>query len=154
MPGFGPKLQPGGSGSIGMSFPLARWLGLDVSLDLLGVMSSDVQGGFAYRGYYGGALGLGLEAYASIAAGKKWGELLLGGELGAAAALSAYGYTTLFFFYPEARLEGFLDWRPAALPGYDFKLSIPVRAQFRRDMSYSVSAGIGMSVRYRLPGAK
>jgi hypothetical protein len=152
--GFGPKLQLGGTASFEIAFPMAHWLELSTSLDVFGVLPSDVQGGFVYRGFGGGAVSLALRGRGVIASSARWGQIGAGGGLRGSAALPCYQYTTLYFFYPEAGVEGFIDFRPAGMPGWSFQLSVPLRVQFRRDMDYSVSAGAGLSARYSLKGAR
>jgi hypothetical protein len=151
--GFGPKLQAGGFAAFELGIPLAPWLELAPSLSLFSVLPSDAQGGFLYRGYEGAALIVMLRARGVVASSATIGELGMGGGVGGAAALPSYQYTTLYFFYPEARLEAFLDFRPAGQP-IDLVFSVPARVQFRRDMDYSVSAGAGVSVRYLLKAGK
>ena len=150
--GFGPKLQLGGLVSLGLTFPLAQWLDLTTSFELFGVLPSDTQGGFLYRGFGGGAVSLMLRGRGVIASSGRLGEIGAGAGIGGSAALPGYQYTTLYFFYPEAGLEGFVDFRPARMPGWRFRFSVPFRAQFRRDMDYSVSAGAGLSAQYSLKG--
>jgi hypothetical protein len=148
--GFGPKLQYGGGASIEFVFPLLEWLRLDAALDLFTVSPSDASGGFLYRGYSGAAMAIMAQAGATLVSGASVGVVRIGGGLGFAAALPSYWYTTLAFFYLEPRGQFLLDWEPAGLPRFDFQLSVPVRAQLRRDMSYSASTGIGLGVLYRL----
>jgi hypothetical protein len=152
--GFGPKLQLGGSVSFDLGFPLASWLALSTSLDVFGVLPSDAQGGFLYRGFGGGAVTVMLRGRGVVASSARLGEIGMGGGLGASAAVPSYQYTTLYFFYPEVGLEGFIDFRPAGVHGWSFQFSIPVRAQLRRDLDYSFSAGAGLSVQYFLKGRK
>jgi hypothetical protein len=148
--GFGPKLQYGGGASIEFLFPILDWLRLDSSLDLFTVAPSDVSGGFLYRGYSGAAVAVMLQAGAVIVSSPGFGTMTLGGGLGIAGALPSYWYTTLAFFYPEPRAQLLLDWVPAGLPRFDFLLAVPVRLQLRRDLSYSVSTGLGITVLYSL----
>jgi hypothetical protein len=148
--GFGPKLQYGGGASVDLVFPLMDWFRLDASLDLATVAPSDISGGFVYRGYSGAAMGLMAQAGAIIVSSPSIGVMRIGGGLGLGAALPSYWYTTLAFFYLEPRAEGFFEWEPAALPHFDFQLSVPVRFQLRRDMSYSASTGVALGVLYRL----
>jgi hypothetical protein len=152
--GFGPKLQYGGGGAIEFLFPLLAWLRLDASLDLYTVSPSDATGGFLYRGYSGAATAIVAQAVTTIASGSAVGVLRIAGGLGFAAALPTYWYTTLAFFYLEPRAQFLLEWEPAALSRFDFQLSVPVRAQLRRDMSYSLSSGVGVGVLYRLDQKK
>ena len=147
--GFGPKLQYGGGGSVQFVFPLGAGLRLDSLLDLYTVAPSDISGGFVYRGYSGADAAVMLQAVMTLADTPGIGLLTAGGGLGMAFALPTYWYTTLAFFYLEPRLEGLLDWRPAGLSSFDFQLSVPVRFQLRRDMSYSASTGVGIGVFYR-----
>jgi hypothetical protein len=148
--GFGPKLQYGGSVSIEFVFPIIDWLRLDASLDLFTVSPSDASGGFLYRGYSGAAMAIMAQAGTTLASGAGIGLVRIGGGLGFAAALPSYWYTTLAFFYLEPRGQILLDWEPAGLPRFDFQLSVPVRAQLRRDLTYSVSTGVGIGVLYRV----
>jgi hypothetical protein len=147
--GFGPKLQYGGGISVDFVFPIIEWIRLDASIDAFTVAPSDISGGFLYRGYSGGAVALMAQAGAVIVSSPSFGLMRIGGGLGFAAALPSYWYTTLAFFYLEPRAQGLLDWEPAGLPRFDFQLSIPLRFQLRRDMSYSASTGIGIGVQYR-----
>jgi hypothetical protein len=154
--GFGPKLQLGGGGAVDLSIPFTDWIGMRTSLELFGVLPSDASGGFLYRGFGGGAFALMLEAHAEVAAGS-FGELRVGGGIGAAVALPGYQYTTLYFFFPEARTEALLLYRPALpawLRGLELKLTIPLRAQFRRDLDFSISTGIGISAAWQLGASK
>ena len=153
-PEFGPKAQWGGMGTFGASFTLASWLDMAVSVEAFGIAASDAQGGFTYRGYSGGAFALSLQGHAAVASDTSWGQLLVGAGLGAAAVVPGYQYTTLYFFYPEVRMEGYLDWRPAMMPDFSILISLPVRVQLRRDMAYSGSAGIGLAVAYRVGSGK
>jgi hypothetical protein len=152
--GFGPKLQYGGGASVEFMFPILDWLLFESSIDLFTVAPSDVSGGFLYRGYSGAAVAFMVQAVAPIVSSPGFGAMRLGGGLGAAGALPSYWYTTLAFFYLEPRIEGLLDWQPAGLPNFDFQLVLPVRMQLRRDMDYSASAGLGVTVLYRFGKAK
>jgi hypothetical protein len=152
--GFGPKMQLGGRGSLQLGIPILDWLGLEASLGILGLAPSDASGGFTYRGLCGGSLGVGAEAFATIGSWDKLGTLRAGGGLGAAAVVSRYEYTTLYFFYPEIRVEGFLEYNPAFLPSLGVRFSLPVSVQLRRDVDYSVAMGIGLGVSYRFKKAE
>jgi hypothetical protein len=153
-PGFGPKLQAGGSVALILSIPLAAWMDLTTSLEGFGILPSDAAGGFLYRGFGGAALGAVLEAHATVLSSAGLGALSLGAAAGAAAALPAYRYTTLYFFYPEVRLAGFLSWRPASMPALVFRLDLPVRIQLRRDVSWALSSGLGVGASYTFGAAK
>ena len=146
--GFGPKLQYGGGLSMDFVFPLKPWLALDATIDAFTVAPSDISGGFLYRGYSGGALGL-IAAFAwPLAVPDRFGGLSAGFGVGLGTALPSYWYTTLAFFYVEPRVRGTLAWTPAGLPDFTFQLFTPVALQLRRDMGYSVSAGVGIGVLY------
>ena len=148
--GFGPKLQWGGSGRIGFDIPITGWLAIKPGFDYAASAPSDVSGGFAYRGFQSGALSLMLQARRVLAATAGLGELSGGVALGGAAAVSVYTSTTLYFFFPEARANLFLEWRPASLPAPRFVLGLPAKMQFRRDMSLSISTGIEAGVLFPL----
>jgi hypothetical protein len=152
--GFGPKLQFGGGGSVQLGIPIFDWLDLEVNLGILGLAPSDASGGFTYRGLCGGNLGVSAEAFASIGSWEGFGRLRAGGGLGAAAVVARYEYTTLHFFYPEIRAEGFVEYNPAFLSSLGLRLSLPVSVQFRRDVDYAVTLGIGLGVFYRLGAAQ
>jgi hypothetical protein len=146
--GFGPKLQYGGGLSAQMIFPLNSWMALDTCIDAFTVAPSDISGGFLYRGYSGGAVGVMALFSATIAKSDSLGELRAGGGAGIGMALPSYWYTTLAFFYLEPRVEGLLAWMPKGLPDFTFQLLLPVAMQLRRDLDYSVSGGVGISVLY------
>jgi hypothetical protein len=152
--GFGPKLQFGGGGSLQLGIPILDWLDLEVSLGLLGLAPSDSTGGFTYRGLCGGNFGVSAEAYATIGPWERFGQLRAGGGLGAAAVVARYEYTTLYFFYPEIRADGFLEYDPAFLPSLGLRLSIPVSVQFRRDVDYSVALGLGLGITWQFRKAR
>ena len=147
--GFGPKLQYGGGVSIDFVFPILDWLRLDASIEGFTVSPSDISGGFLYRGYSGGAMAVMAQAGWVIVSLPGFGLLRAGGGIGIAGALPSYWYTTLAFFYLEPRAEALLDWEPTGLPRFDFQLSVPLAFQLRRDLNYSMSAGIGIGVLYR-----
>ena len=153
-PDFGPKIQLGGNLAAVFTFSLVSWLDLAASVEGFGMLPSDVSGGFAYRGFGGGALGTALEAHFPLAHAERLGSLSAGLSLGGAGALPAYASTSLYFFYLEARLGGFLTWEPAGTRGLSVRLGIPARADLRRDMSYSLSTGLSLGIAYELAGAR
>ena len=146
--GFGPKLQYGGGLSLDFVFPASSWLALDAAVDAFTVAPSDSSGGFLYRGYSGGAIGFLAVFSGVLVASPRLGEIRGGAGVGMGAALPSYWYTTLAFFYLEPRVEGLLAWTPAGLPSFTFELLVPVAAQLRRDLDYSASGGVGISVVY------
>jgi len=146
--GFGPKLQFGGGLALELVFPLSSWTALDWSTGGFTVAPSDISGGFLYRGYSGGWMGLTLLWLPAIVDTPSFGVLRAGGGAGVAAALPSYWYTTLAFFYLEPRVEGLLAWTPGGLRNFTFQLSLPVAMQLRRDLGYSFSGGLGLGVLY------
>ena len=152
--GFGPKLQLGGGGAFQLGIPILDWLDLEVSLGILGLAPSDASGGFTYRGLCGGSLGAGAEAFATIGSREKFGTLRAGGGLGLAAVVARYEYTTLYFFYPEIRASGFVEYHPAFLPALGVRLSIPVSVQLRRDVDYSMDLGISVGTTWHFGAAE
>ena len=144
--GYGAKAQLGGEAAVEVLFPATAWLGLGVSAGLLGAMPSDMNGGFGYRAYSGGFLGFVVEASGPIATWKNVGTLRGGARLGALANVAGYGGTGLVFFFPSLALDGFLAISPAALRMLDIGLSVPLRIHFRRDMAFSGSVGLGLSI--------
>ena len=146
--GFGPKLQFGGGVSFDARIPFAGGIGMGASLEVARLWPSDAKGGFLYRGYGGSSLGISILAQGTLVSVERIGSLVAGGAVGAAACFASYEYTTLYYFYPEVRVEGFLDFIPAPLPFLALSVSIPLRVQFRRDLAWSVSTGMGLSVRY------
>ncbi|HVO37778.1 MAG TPA: hypothetical protein VMV03_02010 [Spirochaetia bacterium] len=150
--GYGPKEQGGGGGELYCFFPFSAWLGMAATFGLFETVPSDATGGFVYRGYGTGVLGASLEAKGPIADLSGLGRLMGGGSVGAAAAWAAYQYTTLYFFYPEVLAEGFLDFAFSGLPSLHVRFSLPLAAQFRRDLDYSFSASLGLGVIYAFGG--
>lgn len=150
--GFPPKAQLGGDLWAGFSIPFTNWLSLSASVGALGEKPSDTQAGFSYRGYSGGDVALALAVRFPVAAWQSIGVLGVGGDLGVAGVLAVYEYSSLYFFYPEARFDGFLDFRPAWLPAVTFRLLVPFRAGFRRDLYYAMSLGLGLAVSLSLWG--
>lgn len=150
--GFQPKAQLGGDFWVGISIPLTSWLSLSASVTGLDLLPSDTQAGFSYRGFSGGGVGIGLGFRSPVAVWKSIGELGAGADAGVAGMLATYEYSSLYFVYPEARLEGFLDFRPAVLRFATFRLSVPARYDFRRDLYYAVSVGVGLAVSLSLGG--
>jgi len=149
-PGWGPKLQAGGGIAVVLSIPFTSWFDFATSLEIFGVLPSDTTGGFSYRGFGGGALGVAAEARFLQAQSPTIGHLAFGVTAGGAAALPAYQYTALYFYYPEARLGLFLLWQPARMQNLAFRLQVPFRYQFRRDMTFSFSTGLGIGVSYSI----
>ena len=141
-------MQYGGGFSLDFVFPLSPVLSLDWSVGGFTVAPSDISGGFTYRGYSGGNMGLVLTFLPTVLSSEHFGVLRAGGGAGLGAALPSYWYTTLAFFYLEPRIEGLLSWSPAGLPHFGFQLSLPVSMQLRRDMSYSFTGGLGLTVLY------
>lgn len=142
--GFGPKLQPGVEAALCVTLPLLPWLDLRTDLGGLGVAASDVTGGYLYRGYAGGSLALGAAAHAAVAAWEGVGRLDAGGGLLLAGAFVWTDRTTLYWFYPDVRLEGFVDFRPEGLGALHCVLFVPLRWELRRDMDYCFSTGVGL----------
>lgn len=144
--GYLPKAQLGGEAGLNLLFPVNRWLALGGSAGILGANASDMLGGFGYRSFIGGFLGFVAEASAPLASWTYVGALRGGGRLGALANIAGYSDTTLAFFFPSIALDGFLVWTPAAVPFLDFGLTVPLRIHFRRDMQFSGSVGLGLTV--------
>lgn len=152
--GFGPKEQGGGGADLYLLVPVVPWLRIGTSLRLYETLPSDTTGGFVYRGYGTGGLGVFLEAEGSVGAWAPVGTFEAGGQIGANADWAAYQYTSLFFFYPEVMVEGFLGLRFAGLPALQVRLSLPVGFQFRRDLDYSFSAAICLGANYTFGGGR
>jgi hypothetical protein len=152
--GLPPKTQVGGSTSVDLRVPVLGWLGLATAVEVLGVLPSDVSGGFLYRGYDGAALWMSLEAWRTIPLRDGLGTLEAGGALGAGVWIVGYGNTTLNFSYPEAQATGFLLYAPAACPMLGIRFSLPMRAQFRRDLEYALSVGVGVGISIRWEGTR
>lgn len=144
--GYSPKAQLGGEAGVLLTAPVTTWLSLGGSAGVVGANASDMLGGFAYRSYVGGFLGFVAEASASLSSRKYAGELRGGGRLGLLANVAVYGNTSLAFFFPSVGLDGILTWRPAALSYLDIGITVPLRLDLRRDMQFSGSAGLGLTV--------
>jgi hypothetical protein len=144
--GYSPKAQLGGEAGVLLTAPVARWLSLGGSAGVVGANASDMLGGFGYRSYVGGFLGFVAEASAALSSRKYTGELRGGGRLGLLANIAEYGTTSLAFFFPSLGLDGFLAWRPAAISYLDIGITVPLRLDLRRDMQFSGSAGLGLTL--------
>ncbi len=132
--------------------PLVPWMRFGASFGLYETLPSDTTGGFVYRGYGTGALGVFLEAAGTIGTWARVGKFEAGGQIGANADWAAYQYTSLFFFYPELMTAGFIGMRLAGLPALQIRLSLPVRFQLRRDLDYSFLAAISLGANYSFGG--
>jgi len=152
--GYGPKEQGGGGAELYTFFPFADWIGMGLFFGLSETLPSDTTGGFAYRGYGTGAIGLFAEVHFRLSSVGTLGTLFGGGRAGLSADWGSYQYTSLYFFYPEEVTEGFLFLRLASLPSLQVRLSLPVRLQFRRDMTYSYSAALGLGAIYTFGGTR
>ena len=150
--GFPPKVQLGGDLWAGISIPVTNWLFLSASVSGLGELPSDTQAGFSYRGFSGGGVALAVGLEGTVASWRSIGSLGIGAEAGVAGVLATYEYSSLYFVYPEARLDAFAEIRPAALPAVGFRLLVPLRVDFRRDLYYAVSLGLGLAASLSLGG--
>jgi len=146
--GFGPKEQGGGGADIYFLIPLVPWMRIGASFGLSETLPSDTTGGFVYRGYDTGALGMFLEAAGPVGAWERVGVLEAGGQIGINADWSVYQYSSLYFFYPELETGGFIGLRFVGLRALQLRLSLPLRFQFRRDLDYSFSAALGLGANY------
>jgi hypothetical protein len=153
-PGYGAKLQYGGGGSMEALFPLLPWLSIDAVLALDHAGASDPGGGFVCSGFLATGLSAGVQARADLATWRNAGTLGAGAAVSGGAALASYDDTTLYFFYPQASIGGFLDFSPSFIRGLTARLSVPVTALFRRDMEYTIRAGLALSVLYGLGAAR
>ena len=142
--GFGPKEQGGGGAELYMLIPLVPWMRMGASFGLYETLPSDTTGGFVYRGYGTGALGVFGEAAGSIGTWNRVGTFEAGGQIGANADWAAYQYTNLFFFYPELMAEGFIGMRLAGLHALQIRLALPFRFQFQQDLDCSFRAAISL----------
>ncbi|RKX79386.1 MAG: hypothetical protein DRP87_03385 [Spirochaetes bacterium] len=72
-----------------------------------------------------------------------WWGIRVGGE----GNFSQYSLTRLYFFYPALALDPFIEFSHADknVP-WRIRLTFPLRYNFRRDMVFSFSAGIGLSL--------
>ena len=125
--GYGPKEQGGGGAELYTFFPFADWIGMGLFFGLSETLPSDTTGGFAYKGYGTGAIGLFAEVHFRLSSVGTLGTLFGGGRAGLSADWGSYQYTSLYFFYPEEVTEGFLFLRLASLPSLQVRLSLPVR---------------------------
>jgi hypothetical protein len=143
-PGFTAKLQGAGDVRLEVAWPVGTVVSLGFDFLMAGALASDAAGWFAYRGWGGWGLEALGRATWQVAGNRQKGWLRTGAELAAGAALLHYASTTLYFFSPTVQVAGLLQYTPASLPYLDFTLSVPVRAWLRTDLSYSISAGLGL----------
>ncbi len=150
--GFQPKAQLAGDLWAGVSVPITSWLSIAATVGALGANPSDAQAGFAYRGFSGGDLAMAVAVRFPVATWKSVGELGAGGDAGMAGVLAVYQYSSLYFFYPELRFDGFVDFRPAGFRALTLRLLVPYRAGLRKDLYYAMSLGLGLAVSFSLGG--
>jgi hypothetical protein len=145
-PGFERKTQ-GGSFIEFENILAGRSFAAFLSFGYHNINSSNLSGGWAYRGWLGFHGWLGAEWYffntgAADALGPDITRPRLGMALALGGFFSEYQYTEVLFFYPALRAVFFADIffdNPFRL-----RFGIPAEAYFRRDLESSFSLGIGV----------
>lgn len=141
---FDPKLQLQVSGEAGLSFVIGP-VSLGPYIGLHSTGASNLEGGYLYRGYRGWHWGARLST--RIGRIEMGSDLLMtiGMRAAASARFSTFHYTQLLFFYPHVGIAPYLDFhrREGLLSA---RFSMPVDVYLRRDLRYSVSAGLGIEV--------
>jgi hypothetical protein len=152
-PYFPLKAQPWYAVGLDLEVPLIRWLGLGFGLSFRGTGPSNASAGFLYRGHHG--LDASLFAYGRGRLSQAGNRLdLLGGiAAGVSADFEFYSLTELLFFYPSLLLEPYLEFHFPRLGKHTFSLSLPARLEFRKDLDFSASVGLGLRWRW-YPGWK
>ncbi len=146
--GLAPKAQAVAGGGISGTLTVEDFFGLGTAVLLSNAWRSDVSGGYQLRGYAEIGLSAFLELAWTVAAFGEGGALKAGGQAGMSASIAIYQSTELTFFVPSVDAEPFVSVRFPGMRDVDFRAGLPVHLLLRRDMNWSVSAGLSVGAAY------
>jgi hypothetical protein len=127
--------------------PIGQTLSLGLGLAFHNTAASSLEGGFLYRGHSGIDSRLYLTAaHLPPAFRLDYFHVDSGISAGFLARYDKYELTTLYFFYPGIFLQPFLEFSKAGR--LSLIVSLPLDYYFRRDLKLSLSAGLGLSLRW------
>ena len=141
------KGQLGGKVGLFLEFPIAMPASFGLSFHLHGILPSSLSNGFLYRGFSGQDLRVFFSLKTLLFNNPERLELLLGTACGALLSFDRYSFTELYFFYPGAFLEPFLELYLLQLGWATLLISLPIDLYFRKDLILSASAGIGLTLK-------
>jgi hypothetical protein len=137
------KAQPGLLVSLRNRLELTDFLAVTAAAGLHSVGRSNLVGGYAYRGYLGLGLGLGLEF---MPGEKRPGGLRPGGFLGGEAYFVQYANTQLLFFFPALSAGFVLEYRLSDPAWLALRWEVPLSWYLRRDFAWSAGLGTAVAV--------
>ena len=143
---FDPKPQFEAEAAAELLFPLTSWLAVGAMGGIRSILPSDARGGYAYRGYSAAMIGMEAEIWQHLGSWTYVGTFRAIQRAGIDAAIATYDLTSLSFFFPSIRLEGSLEFIPAAFPFLKARIAIPGRMDFRKDMAISGSIGLRLGL--------
>jgi len=131
----------------GADLPIGGPISLGLGLAFHNTAASSLEGGFLYRGHSGMDCRLYLTA-AHLPPAFQLGNFHIdsGISAGFLARYDKYELTTLYFFYPGIFLQPFVEVGKAGR--LNLIVSLPLDYYFRRDLKLSLSAGLGLSLRW------
>ncbi len=129
--------------------PIGQTLSLGLGLAFHNTAASSLDGGFLYRGHSGMDSRLYLTAERILLPFRlRDFRIYPGLSAGFLARYDKYELTTLYFFYPGIFLQPFVEVGKAGR--LSLVVSLPLDYYFRRDLKLSLSASLGMSLRWYL----
>ncbi len=148
------KTQAGLGTSLTATFPFCDIVGPGLSVFISNVWPSDAGGWVIMRGYYEVGLSAFVLGQAKVLSLPDIGDFRAGGRIGMGASIAGYQYSTLVFFMPSLDLAGFFEWTPAAIPNWDFTITIPMRWMLRRDVAFSGSFGLELGASFAIDDSR
>jgi len=127
--------------------PIGQTLSLGLGLAFHNTAASSLEGGVLYRGHSGMDCRLYMTAE-RILLPLRFRDFRIypGLSAGFLARYDKYELTTLYFFYPGFFLQPFIEIGKAGR--LSLIISLPLDYYFRRDLKLSLSAGLGLSLRW------
>lgn len=130
-----------------VDLPLSESISLGMGLAFHHTAASSLEGGFLYRGHSGMDCRLYLTAERILLPLRLTDFRIYPGlSAGFLARYDKYELTTLYFFYPGIFLQPFVEVGKAGR--LSLIVSLPLDYYFRRDLKLSLSAGLGLSLRW------
>ena len=131
----------------GADLPIGGPISLGLGLAFHHTTPSSLEGGFLYRGHSGMDYRLYLTAERILLPFRlRDFRIYPGISAGFLARYDKYELTTLYFFYPGIFLQPFIEVGKAGR--LSLIVSLPLHYYFRRDLKLSLSAGLGLSLRW------
>ena len=145
---FTPKAQAAGALRASLGLPLFSPVALGIGFQLHGVTASNPNGGWTYRGHWGGAFRLSGSYVFRLGEPSRPLQLSLGISAGGSFNFDLVTYTTLFLYYPGIFLEPYMELNNVKRKNHSLALVLPIDYYFRRDLEFYGSIGLGAVWRY------